>query len=184
MQFFAVSARIQWLNPCAIDYFQKLIISHKYVTFELLLNIQRYIRWWKQYKCHLLLYNYCYNFHTAVKSILVYKKFFFTIIHIPSLSLPSRFKTPIFCIAERSRSIVRWLTDKVSDICLPVIVGDILMRLRIFCWRSVSFVSDISPSRSPTFGVTEEAKMMVWNWSETRVRFLSRSGTLWAWLTL
>ena len=52
MQFFAVSARIQWLNPCAIDYFQKLIISHKYVTFELLLNIQRYIRWWKQYKCY------------------------------------------------------------------------------------------------------------------------------------
>ena len=50
--FFAVSARIQWLNSCAIDYFQKLIISHKYVTFELLLNIQRYIRWWKQYKCY------------------------------------------------------------------------------------------------------------------------------------
>ena len=52
MQIFAVSARIQWLNPCAIDYFQKLIISHKYVTFELLLNIQRYIRWWKQYRCY------------------------------------------------------------------------------------------------------------------------------------
>ena len=33
-------------------FFQKLIISHKYVTFELLLNIQRYIRWWKQYKCY------------------------------------------------------------------------------------------------------------------------------------
>ena len=25
--------------------------------------------------------------------------------------------------------MVRWLTDKVSDICLPVIVGDSLMRL-------------------------------------------------------
>ena len=37
-------------------------------------------------------------------------------IHEPSLSLPSRFKTPIFCKVERSRSMVRWLTDKVSDI--------------------------------------------------------------------
>ena len=27
--------------------------------------------------------------------------------------------------------MVRWLTDKVSDICRPVIVGDSLMRLRI-----------------------------------------------------
>ena len=59
------------------------------------------------------------------------------ITHIPSLSLPSRFKTPSFCKAERSRSMVRWLTD----ICLPVIVGDSLMRFSIFCWRSVSFVS-------------------------------------------
>ena len=86
------------------------------------------------------------------------------ITHIPSLSLPSCFRTPFFCKAERSRSMVRWLTDKVSDICLPVIVGESLMRLRIFCWRSVSFVSDMSPSWSPTFGVSEEAKMMVWNW--------------------
>jgi hypothetical protein len=29
-----------------------------------------------------------------------------------------------FCNAERSRSMVRWLTDKVTDICLPVVVGD------------------------------------------------------------
>ena len=58
---------------------------------------------------------------------------FFTITHIPSLSLPSRFKTPFFCKAARSRSMVRWLTDKVSDICLPVIVGDSFIRLSIFC---------------------------------------------------
>lgn len=28
--------------------------------------------------------------------------------------------------------MVRWLTDKISDICLPVIVGDSLIRLSIF----------------------------------------------------
>ncbi len=56
-----------------------------------------------------------------------------SITHTPSLSLPSRFRTPFFCKAERSRSMVRWLTDKVSDICLPVIVGDSLIRLSIFC---------------------------------------------------
>ena len=38
------------------------------------------------------------------------------IIQIPSLSLPSRAKTPFSFNAERSRSTVRWLTDKVSDI--------------------------------------------------------------------
>ena len=38
------------------------------------------------------------------------------IIHAPSLSLPSCFKTPFFCKVDKSRSIVRWLTDKVSDI--------------------------------------------------------------------
>ena len=85
-------------------------------------------------------------------------------IHFPSLSLPSRFRMSSFCKAARSRSMVRWLTDSISDICLPVIVGDSLMRLRIFCWRSVSFFSDTSPSRSPTFGVLEESNIMVWNW--------------------
>jgi hypothetical protein len=30
-----------------------------------------------------------------------------------------------------------------------------LMRLRIFCWRSVSFISDTSPTWSPTFGVSK-----------------------------
>ena len=54
-------------------------------------------------------------------------------IHFPSLSLPSRFRMSSFCKAARSRSMVRWLTDSISDICLPVIVGDSLMRLRIFC---------------------------------------------------
>lgn len=85
-----------------------------------------------------------------------------TITHIPSLSLPSCFRIPFFRITERSRSIARWLTYKVSDISLPVIVRDSLMNLRIFCWRSVSFVSVISPSLSPTFGLSEEQK---W-WSE------------------
>ncbi len=55
------------------------------------------------------------------------------IIHSPSLSLPVCFKMLLFCKAERSRSIVRELTDKVSDIRLAVIDGDCLMRLMIFC---------------------------------------------------
>ena len=82
------------------------------------------------------------------------------ITHTPSLSFPLCLRISIFCKAERSRSMVRWLTDKVTDIFLAVIVGDSLMRLRIFCWRSVSFVSDISP----TSDMSVEAKMVVWNW--------------------
>lgn len=37
-----------------------------------------------------------------------------------------------FCKTDRSRSMVRWLTDKISDIFFPVIVGDSLIRRSIF----------------------------------------------------
>lgn len=52
-------------------------------------------------------------------------------LHIPLLSFPSRFIKPISLIKEMSRSTVRWLTDKVSDICLAVIDGDSLTRSMI-----------------------------------------------------
>ena len=39
---------------------------------------------------------------------------------------------PIFCKVEMSRSMVRELTDKVSDICLAVIDGDFFIRFMIF----------------------------------------------------
>ena len=90
----------------------------------------------------------CYNFRLVVLFMSHHCRY---TIHIPSLSLPSCFKTPISFKIEISRSMVRWLTDNVSDICLLVTVGDsfyeipyFLMTLREFRLRHVSvMVSDI-----------------------------------------
>ena len=37
------------------------------------------------------------------------------------------------CRVDEVSAVVRWLTDSISDICRPVIVGDSLMRFSIFC---------------------------------------------------
>ncbi len=52
-------------------------------------------------------------------------------IHSPSLSFPLRLKISFFCKAEISRSMVRWLTDNISDIRRPLIVGDALIKSNI-----------------------------------------------------
>ncbi len=47
--------------------------------------------------------------------------------HTPALTLPSCRMMPAFCITDKSRSIVRCVTDKVSDISFPVTNGLALM---------------------------------------------------------
>lgn len=86
----------------------------------------------------------------------------------PSLSLPTRLRKPFFCKVERSRSMVRWLTDNISDIWRPVIVGDSLMRLMIFSWRTVIFVSDfLGIGRGKDYGLE-----LSWRWFELRLQLV------------
>ena len=75
-----------------------------------------------------------YRIHTLINNIGLFTLGIQLItIHTPLLFLPSRFRTPTFFIKERSRSTVRVVTDKVSDICLAEIVGDSFIKLIIFC---------------------------------------------------
>ncbi len=57
-------------------------------------------------------------------------------IHFPSLSLPSRLRTLAFFIIERSRSIVRVVTDKVSDI---LIIGRCKNYSLKLCWSGLEY---------------------------------------------
>ena len=56
----------------------------------------------------------------------------------PALVLPSRIKTPFFCMAERSRQIVRGTTD----ICPPEMNGFFFINSHIFLCLSDSWTTD------------------------------------------
>ena len=65
-----------------------------------------------EYKWHLFTHN-----HIGVSPMWFdFQHFFSTITQCPALVLPSRIKTPIFCMAARSRSIVLLTTDITGDI--------------------------------------------------------------------
>ena len=69
----------------------------------------------------------------------------------PALVLPSWTKTPIFCMAERSRYIVRWTTDKTTDNCWAEIKGFLLISLAIsFClldnWTTDKLLTSLTTS--------------------------------------
>lgn len=65
-----------------------------------------------------------------------------TMTQCPALVFPSRIRMPIFCMAERSRWIVRWTTDKTSDISCADTNGFSFMRSSISICLSVSWTCD------------------------------------------
>ncbi len=69
----------------------------------------------------------------VLKLRLAFYSTFSSTTHIPALSLPSCLIIPAFCIAAKSRSMVRLFTDNVSDICLLVMYGFDLMVYIIIC---------------------------------------------------
>ena len=82
-----------------------------------------------------------------INRLLFWSGLFLSLCHIitiqcPSLVLPSRIKTPIFCKAERSRCTVRESTDKTTDICLLEMNGFSFINSHIFFCLSVSWTTD------------------------------------------
>ena len=63
-------------------------------------------------------------------------------IHLPALVLPSRMRTPFFCITARSRWTVRGSTDNTCDICLLEAKGLFSIILHIFSCLSVRWTCD------------------------------------------
>ena len=59
-----------------------------------------------------------------------------------------------------ARTKLNWHSDCVSDFWCAVIVGDIFMKLLIFCWRSVCSIYVISPSLSPTCDMLRNGKYL------------------------
>ena len=61
-----------------------------------------------------------------------------SIIQCPELVLPSRIKTPFFCMDARSRQIVLGTTDKTTDICCAEMKESFSINSRILCCLSVN----------------------------------------------
>ena len=72
----------------------------------------------------------------------------------PALVLPSRIRTPFFCISARSRFIVLSTSDKTSDISFTETRESFFVISHIFFCRSVSCTTDILPTSLVTLLVT------------------------------